>query len=284
MRCLWSCNKWGSTLFNTKGQARTPPCVCCADVSAALLAEDAPRTVLHVGLHHSCHLHRGGSNPILFGVAVQACEEEEGTGSELWRSLPSTPPLSAECHPLPPSSVHSLLSEAGRRRTRLRDRRTALFTHRPSPRLSRLDTAELFPRFVCLLNAFTGGIYCVHVSPVTRPSMFTSETASDLPESITLPSHCQSHLPTTHAHLDFTDCHWKERKTHRVTRMGFYGTLKMIFYKVSTISACIRLPTHPRLFWFNVWLALSPSLSLTADCTATAEDEQQCSRPPETPL
>jgi len=49
------------------------------------------------GLHHSRRLHQGGCNPILFaGAVVQPVR----------RPLP----LSAECHPLSPSSVHSLCS------------------------------------------------------------------------------------------------------------------------------------------------------------------------------
>ncbi|TKS68394.1 F-box/WD repeat-containing protein 7 [Collichthys lucidus] len=49
-----------------------------------VLAEDALRTVLNVGLHHSCRLHRGGCNPILFGgAAVRACEERRREGTAL---------------------------------------------------------------------------------------------------------------------------------------------------------------------------------------------------------
>lgn len=71
--------------------------------------------------------------------------------------------------------------------------------------------------------------------------------------------------------------------------MGFYGTLKMIFYKVSRICACIEPPvsppTHPvRLVLFDVVALIIFDAPLTVDCAATAEDEQQCRRPPETPL
>lgn len=101
--------------------------------------------VLNVGLHHSCCLRRGGCNPILFGEAVVQPVRRERALLCCSDALPSTPPLSAECHPLSPSSVHSLLGEAGRRRTRLRDRCIALFTPPTEPHLSRRDAAELFP-------------------------------------------------------------------------------------------------------------------------------------------
>lgn len=84
--------------------------------------------------------------------------------------------------------------------------------------------------------------------------------------------------------------------------MGFYGTLKMIFYKVSgisafTVPACVT-PSKPApvniiimniidamIEWWTRSVAHIPvDAPLTADCAATAEDEKQCSRPPETPL
>ncbi|KAK9540568.1 hypothetical protein VZT92_003010 [Zoarces viviparus] len=51
-----------------------------AYVPGTLLAEDALRSVLNVGLHHSCRLHRGGRNPIpVRRIRRAACEEEKGT-------------------------------------------------------------------------------------------------------------------------------------------------------------------------------------------------------------
>lgn len=110
--------------------------------------ECAAHTVLNVGLHHSCRLHRGGCNPILFRGAVVQLVRRKRALLCCSDALPSTPPLSAQCHPLPPSSVHSLLGEAGRRRTRLQDRRIALFTPPTEPHLSRRDTAKLSSLFL----------------------------------------------------------------------------------------------------------------------------------------
>lgn len=71
--------------------------------------------------------------------------------------------------------------------------------------------------------------------------------------------------------------------------MGFYGTLKMIFYKVSRISARIirRVTSSTSSSLVCVTRSVAYIIfdaPLTADRTATAEDEQQCSRPPETRL
>lgn len=99
-------------------------------VPCVRFTEDAPRTVLRAGLHHSrCH-HQGGCNLIPFGSAR---EEEEGTALRS-DALSSTPPLSLPS-PLSflPHLFYSQLAEEGRWRTRLRDRRIALFTRRPSP-------------------------------------------------------------------------------------------------------------------------------------------------------
>lgn len=98
---------------------------------AVRLTEETPRTAPCAGLHHSCRLHQGGCNLIPFR---SACEEEEGTALRA-DALSSTPPLSLPS-PLSflPHLFHSQLGEASRWRTRLRDRRIALFTRRPSPR------------------------------------------------------------------------------------------------------------------------------------------------------
>lgn len=184
----------------------------CAYVPGIQLTEDALRAVLNVGLHHSSRLHRGGCNPIPFGrAAVLPVKRKRALLRALTRSPPLLP-FSAECHPLSPSSVHSPLVEAVRHTPPGSSHR---IVHPPTePQLSRRGIAFFFffyPPYRVFpphspTNAFTGGTYCMHASPVTRPSMFTSETASDLPES-TLPSHCQSDFPTARSHLDFTDCH-----------------------------------------------------------------------------
>lgn len=161
MRCF--CNKWRSSFFfffYAKGRARTPPGLCVLPrllhicPPGILLAEDALRTVLNVGLHHSCRFHRGGCNPILFWRSRRAaCEEEEGTAlRSVALSLPP-PPLHSSpfCRVSPSFLPHlftPLLGEAGRRRrTNLRDRRSiALFTHRPSPRF---EVGGAFPPAFC---------------------------------------------------------------------------------------------------------------------------------------
>lgn len=91
------------------------------------------------------------------------------------------------------------------------------------------------------------------------------------------------------------------RGKHQITRMGFYGTLKMIFYKVSRISdfilcVCVTSSTPAPVIDIVIFLGVMIEcwtrsvahilfdVPLVADCAATAEDEQQCSRPPETPL
>ncbi|KAK5865696.1 hypothetical protein PBY51_019945 [Eleginops maclovinus] len=59
----------------------------------SLLAEDALCTVLNVGLHHSCCLHRGGCNPILFeegeGIALLLCCSDALHSSPFCRVSPS---------------------------------------------------------------------------------------------------------------------------------------------------------------------------------------------------
>lgn len=73
----------------------TPPVPCCllgyacCPVPGVRFTQDAPRTVLRAGLHHSRCLHQGGCNLIPFGSAR---EEEEGTALRS-DALSSTPPL-----------------------------------------------------------------------------------------------------------------------------------------------------------------------------------------------
>lgn len=114
----------------------TPPVPCCLfgyacwPVPGVRRTEDAPRTVLRAGLHHSCCLHQGGCNLIPCGSA----REEEGGTALRSDALSSTPPLSPSS-PLSflPHLFYSPFSEEGRWRTRLQDRHIALFTRRPSP-------------------------------------------------------------------------------------------------------------------------------------------------------
>lgn len=205
-------------------QVRIPPglCVCAAcrllRICPRVLRSrtDALRTVLNAGLHHSCRLQRGGCNPIPFvGAVVQPAKRKRALLCALTLLfLHSSPFLPSITLFLP-----LICSLPARRRTSLRNRRSALFTHRPSPFKSTwydgafppLSFFYYFFFFFSPAHVFTGGIYCMHASPVTCPSMFTSEPASDLPES-TLPSHCQSDLAAAHADLDFTDCHWEAKE------------------------------------------------------------------------
>lgn len=97
--------------------------VCClrsyAYVPGIPLTEDALRTVVSVGLHHSCRLHRGGCNPIPARKSRRAAceeeeEEEEKVGSAALRSdaLSSTPPLSCR---VSPSFSHHLFTPCSAR-------------------------------------------------------------------------------------------------------------------------------------------------------------------------
>ena len=217
-----------------KGQRAYPhPAACARRASSAshmspvppALGEDALRTVLNVGLHHSCRLHRGGCNPILFGgAAAQPVRRKRALLCALTRSPLHSSPFSAECHPLfsphlfTPCSVRRLVGGAHAQTHTHTHTHTHILT--PPGSSHRIVHPPTEPQFTParhhgdlflffdspLLNAFAGGIYRMHASPVTCPSMFTSETASDLPES-TLPSHRQSRLPSAHTRSDSTDCH-----------------------------------------------------------------------------
>ena len=240
--CSWGilrfCNKCGPPMMRKLRQVRPPPGPCAASSAVthtcihtyiyvctcvyiylfprvSLIAEDALHTVLNAGLHHSWRLQRGGCNPILSGRAVvQPVKRKRAllcaltlspvhsspfyrvspSSSLIW-SLPALLGWSAAHNP--PGSSHRIVHSVD-------------LAPSSSPVKSTWYGGAFSPLFS---NASTVGIYCTHASPVTCPSMFTSETASDLPES-TLPSHCRSDLPTTHTHLDFTDCHWGgKRKT-----------------------------------------------------------------------
>lgn len=211
-------------LSNAKGQRAYPTrCVCAPPPllhicpRSLLLLEDALRTVLNVGLHHSCRLHRGGCNPILFGgAAAQPVRRKRALLCALTRSPRHSSPFSAECHPLfsphlfTPCSVR--LVGGAHTQTQTHTHASGIVASHCSPTDRAPVQAGATPRrfvFIIIfqfLNAFAGGIYRMHASPVTCPSMFTSETASDLPES-TLPSHRQSHLPSAHTRSDSTDCH-----------------------------------------------------------------------------
>lgn len=84
----------------------TPRCLlgyACCPVPGVRFTQDAPRTVLRAGLHHSRCLRQGGCNLIPFGSAR---EEEEGTALRS-DALSSTPPpfLSLRLSLIPPSSV-----------------------------------------------------------------------------------------------------------------------------------------------------------------------------------
>ena len=163
-----SATSWRSTFLMQKGQRAYPhPAACARCASSAshmspvppALGEDALRTVLNVGLHHSCRLHRGGCNPILFGgAAAQPVRRKRALLCALTRSPLHSSPFSAECHPLfsphlfTPCSVRRLVGGAHAQThthththtySRLRDRRIALFTHRPSPSSRRRDTTEI---------------------------------------------------------------------------------------------------------------------------------------------
>lgn len=86
--------------------------------------------VLNAGLHHSCRLQRGGCNPIpLVGAVVQPAKRKRALLCALTLLfLHSSPFLPSITLFLP-----LICSLPARRRTSLRNRRSALFTHRPSP-------------------------------------------------------------------------------------------------------------------------------------------------------
>lgn len=119
-------------------QVRIPPglCVCAAcrllRICPRVLRSrtDALRTVLNAGLHHSCRLQRGGCNPIPFvGAVVQPAKRKRALLCALTLLfLHSSPFLPSITLFLP-----LICSLPARRRTSLRNRRSALFTHRPSP-------------------------------------------------------------------------------------------------------------------------------------------------------
>lgn len=234
MRCFWFCNKCPPFSFNAKRhKMHTPsgPCVC--SLTYVLLAEDACA---------QCWMLDCTIPTVSTGEAViRSCLRRERAllcCSDALHSSPFcrvSPSFSLICS-LPASrwgwsEACGIASHCSpRRQTDLNQRHTA-----------ELSLSLFFPS--SCFNAYTGGIYRMHACSVTCPSMFTPET--DLPES-PLPSHCHSSLSSACTHLDFTDCHWRgKRETHRITRMGFYGTLKMIFYKVSKLSGCINLQHIP---------------------------------------
>lgn len=150
---FWSCNKWtsgGLPLFYARTPARTPPGLCCllciAYVLGIQLTEDALRTVLNVGLHHSCRLHRGGCNPIPFGrVAVQPVKRRRHC-SALWRSLLHSSPF---CRVSPSFSlICSLPARLGWSAAHTPPGSSHRIVHPPTEsQLSRHDTADLFTLF-----------------------------------------------------------------------------------------------------------------------------------------
>lgn len=251
--------------------------VCAAHMSpGAVHAEDALRTVLPVGLHHSCRLHRGGCNPILCGGAVVQPARRKRT---LLCALTRSPPLL----PLQP--------------------RVTLFLPHPFAPCSR--------RLVG--GAQTSGVVASHCSAtdrvgVTRRCLFIpvikktqplpgnllhARPSGDVPEHV----HIRDGFTWEYAALALSELSprraqgfglqrlslRRKGETHRITRMGFYGTLKMIFYKVSRICAGTERQRHLQLWLLNAGLG-GLDAPLAAACAATAEDEQQCSRPLETSL
>lgn len=180
----------------------TPPVPCClfgyacCPVPGVQFTEDAPRTVLHAGLHHSCCIHQGGCNLIPFGSAR---EEEEGTALRS-DALSSAPPLSL---PSPLSFLPHLFYSPVRRGRSVAHTPPGpsyRIVHPPNkPRLGRHYAAEFLVFTLVFFhptNAFTGGIVRMHARPVTCPSMYTSGT--DLPES-TLPSLRRRGLSSAHS-------------------------------------------------------------------------------------
>lgn len=111
----------------------------CCPVPGVRSTEDAPRTVLRAGLHHSRRLHQGGCNLIPFGSAR---EEEEGTALRS-DARPCAPPLSLPS-PLSflPRLFHPPFAEEGRWRTRLREPSYRIVHPATKPRLGRHSAAE----------------------------------------------------------------------------------------------------------------------------------------------
>ncbi len=179
-RCFGSATSGGPPFFMRKDECVPHPLsvcclVCCAYVPGTPLAEeDALRTALSVGLHHSCRLHRGGCNPILFGGAVvQPVKRKRALLCALTRSSPSTPPLFCRVSPsfslicslparwgwsaahTPPGSSHRIVHPTDR-----------------APRLSRRDTAELSPPPLFLFQ-------CLH-----RGDLLHARHSGDVPEHV----------------------------------------------------------------------------------------------------
>lgn len=104
---------------------------CATHVLGIPLTEDAQRTVLDVGLHHSFRLHQGGCNPIPYGrAAVQPVKRKRALLCALTRSHPLLPflpsPPSFPPHLFTPCSVRLV---GGAHPSGI----VALFINRPNP-------------------------------------------------------------------------------------------------------------------------------------------------------
>ena len=302
-----SATSWRSTFLMQKGQRAYPhPAACARCASSAshmspvppALGEDALRTVLNVGLHHSCRLHRGGCNPILFGgAAAQPVRRKRALLCALTRSPLHSSPFSAECHPLfsphlfTPCSVRRLVG--GAHAQTYTHTHTHTHTHASGIVASHCSPTDRAPvhagatprRFVFIF--WLASFECLR-----RGNLPHARQSGDVPEHVHIrdgvgftweyaaltpsePSPQRAHTLGLHR-LPLKS---REGKTHRITRMGFYGTLKMIFYKVSRVvflcvffSSCLCFPPPPVSpptdilpisHDFMLDSLVSPSLSLT---------------------
>lgn len=165
MRCCGSATSWGPP---SNAHPTRPVRAASSAVPGLLLAEDAPRTELNVGLHHSCRLQRGGCNPILFGGRGR------GHCSALWR-----PPLHSSpfCRVSPSFSlICSLPARWGWSAAHTPPGSSHRIVRPPTePQLSRRDAAEIFPCFLILF--FFGK--CLH-----RGNLPHARQPGDVPEHV----------------------------------------------------------------------------------------------------
>lgn len=222
-----------------------------------------------------------------------ACEEEEGEPPRSDALRIHSSPFAAECHPLPLSSAHSLLGGAwasGIVASHCFKQSTNTPTPSSPPGVKSSWYGGVFasppPLFLVIIIIFLPE--CLH-----RGNLLPARKSGDVPEHV----HTADGVGFTWKYaalltppeppprarspgLPRFSLKREKGQTHRTARMGFYGTLKMIFYKVSRLSACVSPLAHPvvRHDWkldalrrpHHLW-----RVSLAADCAASSEDEQQ---------
>lgn len=282
-----------------KGSARTPPAACARRLLCFTYVP-GPSCSWRMRCAQ-CWMLDCTIRVVSTGEAViRSCLEEpprslwggRGHCSALWRALPATPPTFLPSVTLFSPLICSLPARWGWSAAHTHKHK---HTHTPPGSSHRIVHPPTEPQFkparhhgdLFLLLFFNSWMPSPGESTACTPVRWRARACSHQRRRriylrVRCPHTVRAISPArTHARTPPIATEEERGKTHRITRMGFYGTLKMIFYKVSRVFFffvfffCLCFPPPPRrpchlqqtsspsLTILMLDSLVSPSLSLT---------------------